>query len=552
MSQIVNKRLKININGEESISVKYKTKVDDILKQILSGEDYARLLGVRVNNEVKTLDFEVVDNISLEPIYYESHDGYRIYTRTVKFLLYMALKRCFPKLKVELCNTIDNNSYFICDNYEFTADMAQELLKEMRSIVARNSEINRRVVSYDEARALYAFINDTEKTRGLDIKISSYLTLYFSEDLFGTMYGVLAPSAGRTPEFNIKKFREGFVLIFPNPEDMNDVEKNVKDNVIYSVYEETNKHLNMMDMRNISDLNNKIIKCEISDTIKISESIHAQKMVELINVIKEREKLKVIFIAGPSSSGKTTFAGKLGVNLRLIGYNPVVISMDNYFKERSETPLQENGEYDFETIDALDLNLFNKDMANLIKGKEVELPEFDFFVGQKKYNGNRVKLKENDVIILEGIHALNPVIMEKVPEDVKFKIYIAPMTTLNIDEFSKVSTTDTRMLRRIVRDYRTRGHSVERTLELWANIMKGEGKYIYPYIKEADYIFNTSLPYELAILKTYAEPLLFQIDSSSKYFSETRRLYNLLSNYIVTASNDVPDESILREFIGEK
>lgn len=248
--------------------------------------------------------------------------------------------------------------------------------------------------------------------------------------------------------------------------------------------------------------------------------------------------------------GKTTFAQKLGVQLTLTGYNPITISMDNYFKERCDTPIGEDGKFNFECIEALDVDLFNSHMKALIEGKEIDMPIFDFYKGTKEYKQNYLKLKENDILIIEGIHALNPILTKFTDNKNKFRIYISPIATLNIDDYTKVSTTDTRLLRRLVRDYVTRGHSVEKTFELWKNVKEGEEKYIIPYIEVADYIYNSSLIYEPGVIKTFAQPLLLQLPRTSKYYSEARRLYGYLNNFLTIETTNIPIDSILREFIG--
>ena len=248
--------------------------------------------------------------------------------------------------------------------------------------------------------------------------------------------------------------------------------------------------------------------------------------------------------------GKTTFAQKLGIQLKLTGYNPITISMDNYFVERKDTPLGEDGKYNFECVEALDINLFNTQMKDLIDGKTVKLPEFDFMTGTKKYNGKMLKLNERDVLIIEGIHALNPILTKFTPDENKYKIYIAPIATLNIDGYTKVSSSDTRLLRRMVRDYNTRGHSVEKTFELWHNVKKGEEQYIFPFVDTVDYVYNSSLIYEPSVMKIFAQPLLLQLDSSSPYYSESRRLYEYLNNFLPMETSNIPINSIIREFIG--
>ena len=293
-----------------------------------------------------------------------------------------------------------------------------------------------------------------------------------------------------------------------------------------------------------------ILKEKTIDVIQVSEAIHDRKLVELVQNVEKRKNIKMILIAGPSSSGKTTFAQKLGVQLKLTGYNPITISMDNYFKERKDTPLGEDGKYNFETVDALDKDLFNTQMKDLIDGKTVELPEFDFVNGEKKYKGNYLKLNQNDVLVIEGIHALNPVLTKFTPDENKYKVYIAPITTLDVDGYTKMSSSDARFLRRMVRDYATRGHSVERTFELWNNVKKGEEEYIFPFVDTVDFIYNSSLNYEPNVMKIFAQPLLLQVDNSSVHYSEARRLYAQLNNFIPLETSDIPIDSIIREFIG--
>ena len=293
-----------------------------------------------------------------------------------------------------------------------------------------------------------------------------------------------------------------------------------------------------------------MLKNKITNIIQVSEAIHQRELIELVQQIEKKKNVKMILIAGPSSSGKTTFAQKLGIQLKLTGYNPITISMDNYFKERKDTPLDENGKYNFECVEALDIELFNNQMKSLIEGKTVELPEFDFVVGTKKYNGKYLKLNANDILIIEGIHALNPILTEFTPAENKFKVYIAPIATLNIDGYTKVSSTDTRFLRRMVRDYSTRGHSVEKSFDLWSNVKKGEIKYIFPFVNSVDYIYNSSLIYEPSVMKTFAQPLLLQVPKTSKFYAEARRLYAFLNNFLPMETVNIPVDSLIREFIG--
>jgi len=546
IDKLKNKKIKVTIDGKE-MCMKYGTTVFNALK--LAEIDTSDMLAARVNNTLKNVNYPLVEDAIISKTTIEDSDGYRVYIRTVKFLLHMALKRIYPELKVEVCNTIDGVIYFICRNAKFTADMAEELLKEMRTIVARDSSFERKVVSYEEAKYLFETSNDKAALESISLNMIMYVTLYFSEDLYGLTDGILAPSAKCTPEFTIKKFRRGFALIVPREADLKKLAATVSEHPLYTVFEENDDFLDIIGVRSVNEMNKTVISGNTKDVIKVAEAGHANKMAELMNDIKTKGTKRLFLIAGPSSSGKTTFANKLCVNLKLIGYNPIVISMDNYFKERIDTPKLPNGEYDFETIDALDLPLFNNHMSALFNGETIEMPEFNFMTGEKEYKGNKLTLGKRDVLVLEGIHALNPLLLDGIDENLKYKIYIAPMTTLNLDDYTKVSTTDTRMLRRIVRDFYTRGHSVESTLRMWPNLRSGETKYIYPNIKYADYIYNTSLVYEIGALRTFADPLLLHVDKSSEYFSEARRLYTFTQKFLPIETADIPNNSIVREFI---
>lgn len=543
------KDITVNVGAKE-LKVKYKTRAKEVLESVMSKDELKDVLAVRVDNQVKSLEEELVLDSTLSPIYYNDMDGYKIYMRTAKLVLYLALKRVCPALEVELCNTIDSSSYFICHNAEFTEDMESILNREIQEIVNSNLEIYKKTVSYEEAKALFKAQGNTQKLDDMEIKLKSNVSMCFVDNVATTMYGVVAPNTGIVKNVRVKKFRKGFGLIYPDKNNMLNVADDVEPNMIYDTFEEFNEFANNLGIKTVSDLNQKIIDGTIEEIIRASEDMQERKLNEIVENIAKGGNIKFVLISGPSSSGKTTFAKKLGMKLKAYDVEPLAISMDNYFKERVDTPKLENGEYDFETVDALDLELFNAHMQKLLTGEAISMPEFNFITGKKEYNNNIIELTEKTVIILEGIHALNPLVTKSIADDMKYKIYIAPMTTLNMDDFSKVSTTDTRMLRRMVRDFETRGHSVDKTLNMWENLARGERLYIYPFIKEANVIFNTSLVYEVAAMSVYAKPLLLHIKADNKVYSEARRLYNFLANFLPIDERDIPNNSLLREFIG--
>ena len=489
----------VEFEDGRKISVPYGTVAIEAVKMVEDNID--DILALTVNNEVKFQKFELVRDSKIGFVKIDSEDGYRVYSKSLKMILYMAITKLFGYQKVDFQATINRNQYFIMPEFDLDANKIEQIKQKMQEIVDANLVIEKRTMSVDEATEYYEKSGDEDKIQNMANRLKSYTNVYFCDGLYNNFYGVLVPTTGYLKTFDLRPFRDGAILVTP-----------------------------------------------ASDG-KISQ-IRDSRLIDAVQDIEKRKEIKLILIAGPSSSGKTTFAQQLGVQLRLTGYNPITVSMDNYFKERIDTPKGPDGKYDFERVDALDIELFNSHMSALINGETVELPEFDFVVGTKRHNGKFLSLKPKDVLVVEGIHALNPILTEFTPTKNKYKIYIAPITTLNIDGYTKVSSSDTRFLRRMVRDYVTRGHSIERTFELWGNVKKGEEKYIFPYIENVDTIFNSSIIYEPAVMKTFAQPLLLQLDKNSKYYAEARRLYEYLNNFLPMETSNIPIDSLIREFIG--
>ena len=539
-------QIKVTIENDKVIEVPYKTKAVDAVKKIYGNLD--DVLAFNINNEVKNYDYELVMDSKIEFIKYLSDDGYKIYARTLKMILYMALTSLYSNADVEFMSTINKDQYFVIQNIKLTDEKIETIKQKMIEIIKKDLPITKKVVPLEEAFVLYTASNDIDKLENMENKLKSYVSIYFCDGMYNSFYGMLAPSTGYTKIFDLIPYKEGALLVLPD-ENMN-IKKQVTEHRMYDTFIEFNKLNEKIGITNVGKLNDAVLKNKITNIIQVSEAIHQRELIELVQQIEKKKNVKMILIAGPSSSGKTTFAQKLGIQLKLTGYNPITISMDNYFKERKDTPLDENGKYDFECVEALDIELFNNQMKSLIEGKTVELPEFDFVVGTKKYNGKYLKLNANDILIIEGIHALNPILTEFTPAENKFKVYIAPIATLNIDGYTKVSSTDTRFLRRMVRDYSTRGHSVEKSFDLWSNVKKGEIKYIFPFVNSVDYIYNSSLIYEPSVMKTFAQPLLLQVPKTSKFYAEARRLYAFLNNFLPMETVNIPVDSLIREFIG--
>lgn len=535
----------VEFEDGRKISVPYGTVAIEAVKMVEDNID--DILALTVNNEVKFQKFELVRDSKIGFVKIDSEDGYRVYSKSLKMILYMAITKLFGYQKVDFQATINRNQYFIMPEFDLDAKKIEQIKQKMQEIVDANLVIEKRTMSVDEATEYYEKSGDEDKIQNMANRLKSYTNVYFCDGLYNNFYGVLVPTTGYLKTFDLRPFRDGAILVTPASDGKI---SQIRDSRLIDAVEEFFKFKRILGIPNIGALNEKILKDDMIDTIQVSEAIHQRKIVEIVQDIEKRKEIKLILIAGPSSSGKTTFAQQLGVQLRLTGYNPITVSMDNYFKERIDTPKGPDGKYDFERVDALDIELFNSHMSALINGETVELPEFDFVVGTKRYNGKFLSLKPKDVLVVEGIHALNPILTEFTPTKNKYKIYIAPITTLNIDGYTKVSSSDTRFLRRMVRDFVTRGHSIERTFELWGNVKKGEEKYIFPYIENVDTIFNSSIIYEPAVMKTFAQPLLLQLDKNSKYYAEARRLYEYLNNFLPMETSNIPIDSLIREFIG--
>lgn len=545
-----NQIVKVTFENGKEVKAEYKSKIGDLIKHI--GDLDEDILAVRIDNEVKSFDYEVVSNCCCEYVRFNSSDGERIYGRSLKFIFFMAVTRLYKNARIEFTNKMDRDHFAIIHNLNLTEDVVKNIKEEMIKIITADFEFKKMVVTYDEAKAIYEEMHDEEKLQNLNNRLRGNYTLHECDGLYNYFYGALVPSTKYIKNFDLRLHRNGILLILPEKDNMNEIKKEVVDNIIYDVYEEHDRLGKILGVENVWELNKKVINGDIGSVIRYSEAIHDRKLVELALNIEKNNDIKLILIAGPSSSGKTTFAQKLGVQLGLSGKTPITISMDNYFKNRVDTPLGEDGKYDFECVEALEIELFNEQMKDLIDGKEVIMPVFDFLKGEKVFKPeNKLKLKDTDILIVEGIHALNPTLSEFIKKENKCKIYISPLATLNLDRYTKVSSTDTRLIRRIVRDVASRGHSVEKTLELWENVRRGEEKYIFPYIGSADYMFNTSLVYEQGVMKTFVQPLLLQVGRDNKYYSEARRLYEFSNNFLPIETGEIPVDSIIREFIGD-
>ena len=519
----------------------FSSNLDFLRKHIVAG---------KINNEIKSLDYKVVDGDTIDLIDITDKDGMKIYIRGLLFVMGMAFNELYPSSYMNVCFQLSNSMFCKLDNMDVTEEMISEVKQKMQEIIDADIPIRKVMMTHDEAIRFY----EAEKTnRGIlqiDNKNKDCVSLYFCNDYYNYFYGVMPISTGVMDVFDIKQYKHGFILQYPSREDQTQIGKFVESKKFLSVLKEYDDINALMNISTIYQLNTKIKNGMTNDVVLMSEALHEKKIAEIADKIAAKKGIKLVLIAGPSSSGKTTFAKRLGIELKINGLKPVTIGTDNYFVERADTPRDENGEYDFETIDALDLKLFNEHLIKLINGEEIDVPIFDFKIGSKKYLGEKMSLKDDEVLVIEGIHCLNDKLTASIPANEKFKIYISDLTVLNVDYYNRISTTDTRLIRRIVRDFKFRGYSALETLRRWPSVNAGENKNIFPYQENADVMFNSSLVYELAVLAKYALPLLEEIDSSEKEYSEAKRLIAFLKYFEkIEDERVIPMNSLLREFI---
>ena len=519
--------------------------VNELLKDDIKDNHIACI----VNNQVHALDYEIREDSNVELLDTSCKQGREVYIRGIMYVMGKAFYDVYPELLLTVNYQLHNSMYCRVENVEVTEEMISNVRKRMQEIIDLKLPITKTVMSVEEAKAFYSQSKMTYGKFQID-NHAKEIPLYFCGDYYNYLYGTMPLHTGMMPYFAIEAYKGGFLVRYPDKTDPNKIGEYKETKKLLATFDEYNEIYRLLNVHTVHKLNRKIENGEINDFILLSEALHEKKISDLADMIAQKNNVKMVLIAGPSSSGKTTFARKLSLSLRLNGLKPVTISVDNYFVERENNPKDEFGNYDFECIEAIDLDLFNNHLVRLLNGEEVEIPRFDFKNGTKKYEGNKLKLDDDNILVIEGIHCLNDKLTRAIPKEEKVKIYISDLTVINIDYFNRISTTDTRLIRRIVRDYQFRGYDALNTLKTWYSVNRGEEKNIYPYQEEADYMFNSSLIYELAVEKKYAIPLLKEIDRSNKEYGEAQRLIQLLEYFDDVSDEDIPNTSLLREFIG--
>jgi uridine kinase len=531
--------------NDKSFDVKEGIVLRDALSEIIPDDAIA----ARYNNEIASLNHPIDKDGKIEFINRQVKDGREIYIRGLLYIASMAAERAYPGSKFTVDYQLSNAMFCEFADIEITDEVAINIKTEMDKIVRNDLPIIKKVMTLEEAEKFYK----SEPTiRGkLQLNVNKdKVSLYYCEEYFNYFYGTMPISTGFAEVYDIVKYHNGLLVRYPSITEPNILPKHVNSLKLASALKEYDDIYKIMGINTVYKLNKKIKEGKEKELILFSEALHEKKIAEIAEKIKERGNVRMVLIAGPSSSGKTTFAGKLGMSLKVNGIKPVTISVDNYFVERENNPKDENGQYNFECIDALDLDLLNSQLVSLLKGEEVDLPTFNFKTGHKEYFGNKLKLEEDQIIIMEGIHCLNDKLTSLIPAENKFKIYISDLTVLNIDYYNRISTTDTRLIRRIVRDYNFRNYSALHTLNMWYSVNRGEQKNIFPYQEQADVMFNSSIVYEISVLKKYAVPLLEEIPETESVYSEAKRLLSMFQYFDEMDDKFIPNNSLIREFIG--
>ncbi|MBR6253236.1 MAG: nucleoside kinase [Clostridia bacterium] len=541
--------IKVVYQGKE-YKLEEEMTVLQFIKKHLKINDI-NIIACKLFNEVKSLNHIIDRDCKLELLDTSSHDGNRIYVRGLTFVLIKAFEELHPGKKFYVNYSLGHSLFCEAQDFKFKQKDIDELKERMEQIVKKNIPFEKKIVTLEEAMELYKKSGREDKRGLLETRMKTHVSMYYCGKTFNYFYGVMPVSTKYLKVFDLQKYDDGLLLIYPRRFNPGHIDKLQKTKKLYSTFEEYDSIHKILGIETIAGLNRYIREGKDGELIRISEALQEKKIAQIADMIVSDKKKKIVLIAGPSSSGKTTFAQRLGIQLRVNGIRAVTLSMDNYFVERKNTPLDENGKPDFECLEAVDVKLFNQQLKDLLAGKEVKLPTFDFTDGTRKYLGNTEKLGKNEVIVIEGIHGLNEKLTKEIPRENKFKIYISALTTLNIDDCNRVTTTDTRLIRRMVRDSRFRSHSPQKTIAMWESVRRGEEKYIFPYQEDADVMFNSSLVYELSALKLYVEPLLASVDYNSNEFSEAKRLYEFLSYFVPIDPRQIPNNSIIREFIGD-
>jgi len=526
--------------------------VYEALETCLDEDAVPTVMAAFVNNEVRALSYRLHINASLQPVYIHSEQGQRVYRRSLCYALAIAADRALPDTRLLIGHSLGNAYYYSLDGTVVTADHLQRLRQELSALIQEDLPIRRGVTSYEDALQYFNEHNMHDAALLVERHNYSEVPVYRCGSFMDLSHGPLAPRTGLLTTWEIEQYGDGFLLVFATQVRPYEVSPGSRSTTLFQIYTEYKQWGRVLGISSVGELNRLTERGAIRDVVRVAEALHNKKIASIADAIcSAGDTEKVVLVAGPSSSGKTTFTKKLAVQLQVVGYTPMIISLDDYFVPREQTPLDSDGNYDFENIEAIDIALLNEHLVELFRGEEIELPSFSFKTGTREYRGNRIRIPPRGVLLMEGIHGLNARLTPRIPQSRKFTIYVSALTQLNLDDHNRISTTDNRLLRRMVRDHQFRGHSAHDTLTMWASVRRGENTNIFPYQDSADAAFNTALDYELGVLRNHAEPLLRQVKPHHQLYHEAVRLQTFLKNFTVIPEKLVPQESILREFIGD-
>ena len=547
MTQLLHIRCK---NNKKSLKVPMGSTLSDIFKEINLQMPYGPV-SAKVNNKVEGLHYRVYHNKDVEYLDLHTQSGIRTYTRSLFLVLCKAVHDLYSRSEVIIDIPVSNGYY--CNlklGHAITAEDVNRIRTRMQEIVNAHLPIQRFETTTEEAIDMFSKFGDEQKAKLLKSSGTLYTVYYVLDDYKDYYYGSMLTNTSQLYLFGLEPYFDGVLLRIPSVQDPSQLGALIRQDKMFEVFKEHHRWQSLLGIKTVGDFNEAVGNGEATNLINVSEALQEKKISQIADKIAAKKDIKVVLIAGPSSSGKTTFCKRLSVQLLASGVKPVQISLDDYFVNREETPKDEQGEYDYESIYALNIPLINEQFNALFNGQEVELPKYNFQTGSSEKSGNKLHLEENNVLVVEGIHALNPTLTAQIPDDKKFKIYASALTTILLDNHNYIPTTDNRLLRRIVRDYKYRGCSAQETIRRWPSVRAGENKWIFPYQEQADVMFNTAMLFELAVIKPQAEEVLEQVPENCEEYAEAYRLRKFLKYFSPLPFRALPPTSLLREFLG--
>jgi uridine kinase len=542
-------KMNITFSNGKIITKDEPCKVADILEYFEI--DKEKIIGVRVNNQVCSLSQHITNSVYVEPVLMNSSDGSAIYRRSLCFILAVATHNLYPSKNLIVGHSLGHGYYYTFDGENSVSqDILDNLSNKIKEIVIADKEIQQSYISYADGITLFEKLGMKETRKQMRYICPPRIRINTLNNFSDLYFAPLVPSTRYLKYFELLKYQEGFLLRFPATNTPTTIQPFQDIPQLFNVYKKYKDWGKQVGVTSAASLNEILFTGKMKDFIDITETLQNKCVADIATMIAKKKDTKLVLIAGPSSSGKTTTSKKLGMQLRALGHTPRLISLDSYYVGREDTPIDKNGNFDYECLEALDVKQLNKDLIDLFNGKTVEIPSYNFAKGARYYNGNIITLRSTDILVLEGIHGLNDKLTPLVKPENKFKIYLSALTQLNLDDHNRIPTSDNRLIRRIVRDYNFRGKTAAQTITMWPNVHNGERLHIFPFQNNADVMLNTALDYELAVLKVYAEPLLRCVNPLMTEYSEACRLLRFLDNFPEIPEVNVPGHSLIREFIG--